>query len=313
MENKRQHFVPVGYLKAWSTHSERGRAAPIWRIDDRREPRHVPCESVCAEDFLYTRTRTLVEKARFDRPDGTLPELVRRLAAADLYEQRRDAVARQSLLLYLTLLKVRNPDFDVPESVERLDVVRPAWLAVMPTLLGSPVARGDSVDDVVAKCVAMFRSFRMSVLLAPTGGFYTSENPVQLFFDADGSFELWAPLTPFHWVRFAKGRGETSFEFASAKDVHYLNFLTVARSDGAVFSRQRPADITVEEVREWIAGRAKRTERIDTENVWAAVAPQPEVSGFRTKGVSPELAEALVSSGRIATRPTRPSTPPAAR
>src|SRR5689334_17010246 len=76
---KNQHYLPVAYLKEFTSDKSRtGRNALIWRFDGTRSL-NVPVESQCVEAYHYSRDRAVLAESIFAGMEGAYSKSVKRL------------------------------------------------------------------------------------------------------------------------------------------------------------------------------------------------------------------------------------------
>ena len=267
-----QHWHPVGSLRFFSG-EDNGRSSRVHRFDG-KAARFVPCDTVCAANCTYTED---VERERefWGRAERELPRLTRAFIGGKLV----DRVEQLELFSYVALLSARNPSFALPPSTERLSVVVPVWQAIIRGVFD--VAADVPSEDALRRVTEIFMAtWDMCTWISPHGGLFSSENPAIWVAAQHGPRQIWAPLSPTHYVVFARRGSRWPARFLSRTDVHNLNRMQVIYSDGAVFSARPFGDVERENLRLDFEERAfrERQRRVKPNGVVVESLSPPELT-----------------------------------
>lgn len=115
--NKKQHFLPAGFLKAFSAHPEAGRDARVFVFDGEIAFEN-SVGNLCVETDYYSPDRQR-EFAIHGEMEPALFKVIGRLTAGD-----RDARSLEAMFYQASYLQVRGPEFENGSARERLDAAQ---------------------------------------------------------------------------------------------------------------------------------------------------------------------------------------------
>lgn len=187
--NKRQHYLPAGYLSQFSVDPSLGRRSRILRIPRIGEICEVTAESQCAANYFYSKD-TAAEKAAWGSLESDWTPIV-----AEAFNTQISGDFAGRLAMQLISLAVRNAAFDNKSSLERLEITQRVQ------------------NSLIDHAGIRLGSSRAAPLLPPTWRghvikteeehlFFASDNPV-IFFSHPSSDRLsclGAPLSPRSWA-----------------------------------------------------------------------------------------------------------------
>lgn len=154
---KKQHYLPVCYLKNFSLQPELGRRAPIWRFDG-KTTREVPVDSQCREDYFYSKSRASLAERFFQSSEKLFVHFLSVVASgripskADYY----------GLLLSLFDMHIRTEAYENATGREELDAYKMRALGIKRVLVGRVESPPDPSDDEIIS--SLQRNWRVGIL-----------------------------------------------------------------------------------------------------------------------------------------------------
>jgi len=231
---KRQHFLPVAYLKHFAANAiTEGRKGMIWR-NDGKEQRLVPIESQCFEEYHYSKQNAEGAEKEFHGMEGGYSACVKKI-------NRNESLAPAefgSLLLCAFDFYLRNKIHENLTGREGIDAyhfrTQLFWRHILLQRPDGEITKAD-IERHLAE------HWSLAVALAPVGNlFLTSDHPsVWMCVDDEkrGLHLLSLPLTPTH-VLFAYDKRMVTFTYSLMveNDCLTLNQAQLFNARQAVYS-----------------------------------------------------------------------------
>ena len=244
-EYRRQHFVPVSYLRSFSVDpAKRNRGSKVMKFSrcDRVWSGPVKAERECYYDDHYSESA----RKEFEKDLGRI-EQVYSDHSRKVYEEGFSALTdeeRYNLPLTILLLFVRNPihrHYGVGgEEADRVKARYPAAIALLAPDHADKVRPDATLEERLAREEEVQARWSLHEIQAPSGGaFITSDSPVIPVFVAGTGSRILAYLLPFDpaaiWV-LADQDVEVTGNSATEEDVEIVNKLIAAQAIDAVYA-----------------------------------------------------------------------------
>jgi hypothetical protein len=242
---KRQHFLPAGYLKYFSTdQSNCTRKSLVWRFDQ-KTIRQVPIESQCSRDFFYSKAKAAEAEQMFQINENAY------CACIDRIREGQEPVGRNLGDLLLTMF-----DFYLRNAVHKNRTGREgleAYSRRVDIFLGQILlCRPDDELEQADIKDHLEKYWRVEIISCPSDfQFLTSDHPSmwrtlgRITPQVTSKLHLIAlPITPKHVALAYDNRVlEIKGNKATTADVGLLNFNQIQNAEKCAFmSRQFPPD-----------------------------------------------------------------------
>ena len=234
MAYKRQHFVPVVYLRNWSTDPKRrNRRSKIWRYQiDRHTSVEVRAEIEGCEEYFYSRFAAEYAERSFHEMEndyGLISDSIISGATADSPREQLQ------WLLIATDLFVRNAVHSNETAAENYDAYRQRSIMFMKQLSG--LEETTDMQEICDKLVEEWKIHFLRLNATPETHLITSDVPcfpLQLMGPKQHCFYM--PVAPSVAIIASKNDVQVDDSRLTEKDVTFLNQAVVVNAQNALYS-----------------------------------------------------------------------------
>jgi hypothetical protein len=272
---KKQHFLPVVYLKQFSPDERAAtRTSRIFRCDGRKV-NEVSVESQCYESLFYSKKRASEAENTFKEMEGMYGTLLKRVWNS---EQPQNAAEYFGMIVFMFDLHLRNAAYFNHTGEERID----AYEFCVRSLRDHILCLQENASD---NAVVEHLKERWVIRLIQSDGqqaLMTSDNPCLWCsgFKHPGFSFMLLPLTPRHLaVAFDKKFHSVSGKFLKGSDLDALNGGLISRCLKAVYSHKSFNSLEMENVGEILKVRQFQRGSIDLKN-WKLSVTTPKGLSF---------------------------------
>lgn len=234
-EHKRQHYLPSGYMKYFSSIGEtQGRKTHIFYTDATQSRDDKTVNSLSCDDYHYSRGNAKEVEESFQQMENNYPPLVEKILKAEGLSVKE----YYGMIATMVEYHARNPSYENLTTEENYDAYQQVSRGMMSEIFGELSKRSENSNKDFRKMIDFLKNnWMMKRIHSENEKFISSDHP-SLFFSINNDLAfIFLPISPHYGVIAVDKRKIQIVDVeANYDDIANLNGLQAARCINYVYS-----------------------------------------------------------------------------